>query len=170
MSVPVDSGAPHDVRSHQLAVSVAVVTLLLGTADLLFACTYWHSLFGVPPSRIAQNIASGLLGKRAFLGGGNTVGLGVLLHYGIMAAMVGVYYAAARRVAALIQHPWFCGTLYGAALFIVMNLIVLPLSAVPKPPVVMSWVISSIVAHLIIGVAIALSARRASRRLGYPGP
>lgn len=166
MSVPVDSGAPQDVRSDQLAVFPAVVILLLATADLLFACTYWYALFGVPPSRIAQNIASGLLGKRAFLGGGNTVGLGVLLHYGIMAVMVGVYYLAARRMTALVQRPWLCGVLYGAALFIVMNLVVVPLSAVPKPPVVMSWVVSSIVVHLIIGLAIALSARRAARRLG----
>jgi len=166
MSVPVDSGAPQNVRSYQLAISAAFVTLLLATADLLFACTYWHTLFGVPPSRIAQNIASGLLGKRAFLGGGNTVGLGVLLHYAMMTAMVGAYYLATARIAALVRRPWLYGPLYGAALFIVMNLIVVPLSAVPKPPVVMSWVASSIVVHVLIGLAIALSARRASRRLG----
>jgi hypothetical protein len=166
MSVPVESGAPQYVHHHQLMISVAVVTLLLATVDLLFACTYWHTLFGVPASRVVQNVAAGLLGKRAFLGGGNTVGLGVLLNYGIMAVMVGVYYAAARRMAALVQRPWMWGTLYGATLFIVMNLIVVPLSAVPKPPVVVSWIASSVVLHLIIGIAIALSARRIYRRLG----
>jgi hypothetical protein len=83
-----------------------------------------------------------------------------------MAAMVGVYYAAARRLVALVQRPWLYGLLYGAGLFIVMNLIVVPLSAVPKQPVVMSWVVSSVVVHLLIGIAIAVSARRASRRLG----
>jgi uncharacterized membrane protein YagU involved in acid resistance len=169
MSVPVESGAPHYVHNHQLVISVAVATLLLATVDLLFACSYWHTLFGVPASRVMQNVAAGLLGKRAFLGGGNTVAMGVLLNYGIMAVMVSVYYVVARRVAALVQRPWLCGALYGATLYIVMNLIVVPLSAVPKPPVVVSWIVSSIVLHLIIGIAIAFSARRVSHSLGYPG-
>ncbi|WP_284319519.1 hypothetical protein [Dyella acidisoli] len=161
MSVPVDSGAPQDLRGQGVVISAAVVMLMLATADLLFACTYWYSKFGVPPARIAQNIASGLLGKHAFVGGGSTAALGVLLHYAMMAAMVGVYYVAAGRLVVLTQRPWLYGALYGALLFIVMNLIVVPLSAVPKAPVVMSWIISSIVVHVIIGLAIALSARRA---------
>jgi len=161
MSVPVDSGMPQDLRGQGLVISAVAVTLLLATADLLFACTYWYSKFGVPPSRIAQNIASGLLGKQAFVGGGSTAALGVLLHYAMMAAMVGVYYAASRRIVVLTQQPWLYGVLYGVLLFILMNLIVVPLSAVPKAPVVMSWIISSVVVHVIIGLVIALSARRA---------
>lgn len=161
MSIPVDSGVPLGVGGYRIAISVTLVTLVLATADLLFAGTYWNAMFGVPPSRIAQNIASGLLGKRSFVGGGNTVMLGVLLHYAMMAVMVGVYYAAACRLGMLVQRPWLYGALYGVLLFIVMNLIVVPLSAVPKAPVVMSWVISSVVVHVIIGLVIALCARRA---------
>lgn len=137
------------------------VVLALASADLLFAGTYWHTLYGVPPARTVQNIASGLLGKRAFAGGNGTVLLGAVLHYAIMAAMVAAYYVAAERIKGLVDRPWLYGTLYGVVLFVVMNLVVVPLSAMPKAPVVPSWIVSSIVVHVVIGLAIALSARRA---------
>ncbi|RDS80108.1 hypothetical protein DWU98_14435 [Dyella monticola] len=140
---------------------MTIVVLALATADLIFACTYWHGLYGVAPARVAQNIAAGLLGKRAFAGGSSTVLLGGLLHYAIMAAMVGVYYLASRRVLALIERPWLYGALYGVMLYAVMNLMVVPLSAAPKAPFVPSWMVGSIVVHLIIGVVTALSARAA---------
>lgn len=137
------------------------VVLALASVDLLFAGTYWHTLFGVPPARTVQNIAAGLLGKRAFAGGNGTVLLGVLLHYAMMAAMVAAYYLTAERMKGLVERPWLYGTLYGVVLFVVMNLIVVPLSAMPKAPVVPSWIVSSIAMHVVIGLAIALSARRA---------
>ena len=163
MSISLDSSAPLGSRPLRGMRFAALVILLLATADLLFACTYWHVLHGVPPVRIPQNIAAGLLGVRAFAGGGSTVALGVLLHYGIMAVMVAVYALLARRMMVLIERPWVFGLLYGAVLFVVMNLIVLPLSAAPKAPVMPGWIVSSIVVHLVIGVAIALSARRTIR-------
>lgn len=161
MSIPFDSGAPGHLSAQRTVLFAVLVTLALATADLLFACTFWRTLYQVPPGRIMQNIAAGLLGKSAFAGGGQTKALGVLLHYAIMGVMVGVYYLASRRMPGLIQRPWLYGCLYGVALFVVMNLIVVPLSAAPKAPVVASWIASSVVVHVIIGMAIALSARRA---------
>lgn len=161
MSVPFDSGASGQLRAHPTMLFALLVIVALATADLLFACSFWYGLYRVPPTRILQNIAAGLLGKRAFLGGGNAVALGALLHYAIMAVMVGVYYLANRRVDALVERPWLYGCLYGLGLFVVMNLVVVPLSAVPKAPVPTSWIVSSIGVHVIIGLAIALSAQRA---------
>ncbi|GGA47414.1 hypothetical protein [Dyella nitratireducens] len=162
MSVPFDSGAPSHLRAQRIVLFAVLVALALATADLLFACTFWQALYHVPPLRIMQNIAAGLLGKRAFLGGSSTVVLGALLHYAIMGVMVGVYYLASRRRRVLIERPWLYGSLYGLVLFVVMNLIVVPLSAAPKAPVVLSWIVSSIVVHVFIGLVIALSARRAT--------
>lgn len=161
MSVSFDSGAPRDLRAQRIVLFI-VVTLALGTADLLFACTFWHALYGVPAVRVLQGIAAGLLGKSAFLGGDSTAALGALLHYAIMGAMVGVYDFACRRGAALIERPWLYGSLYGLVLYAVMNLIVVPLSAAPKTPVLSVWIASSIVVHVIIGLVIALSAQRAA--------
>lgn len=148
-------------RNYRMLLSAVVVTILLATADLIFAGTFWHQLYGLAPSRLLQNIASGLLGKPAFGGGINTALMGALLHYVMMFMMVGAYYLAARRFTGLSTYPWRYGSLYGVLLYIVMNEIVLPLSAAPKTPFVMSWILSSIVVHWLIGVVIAHGARRA---------
>jgi hypothetical protein len=151
----------HAPRTYRMLLSVIVVTALLGTADLIFAGSYWHLLYGLAPTSLLQSIASGLLGKPAFAGGLNTASLGLLLQYAMMFMMVGAYYLVARRFAGLCRYPWRYGILYGVVLYIVMNEIVLPLSAAPKTPFVLSWILSSIVVHLIIGVVTAHSARRA---------
>jgi hypothetical protein len=137
--------------------SALQLTLVLATADLLFACSYWRGLYGVPPTRVMQGIAAGLLGKRAFVGGAGTAALGGLLHYLIMGVMVGAYYAASRRMAGLSARPWLYGSLYGCSLYLVMNLIVVPLSAAPKAPLLPGWIVSSLLVHLALGWVIALT-------------
>jgi hypothetical protein len=163
MSVSVNPSAAQGPLAGHIVLFTIWVVLALASADLLFAGTYWHSLYGVPPSRTVQNIASGLLGKRAFAVGNGTVLLGALLHYAIMGAMVATYYVMAGKMKGLVERPWLYGLLYGVVLFIVMNLVVVPLSAMPKAPVVPSWIVSSVVVHVIIGLAIALTARHAFR-------
>ncbi|WP_233839848.1 hypothetical protein [Dyella sp. 2HG41-7] len=161
MSIPVDSSGLHVLRARRVVMFAAIVTVALAVADLIFASTYWYATHSVPPMRLAQNIASGLLGKRAFMGGDATASLGVLLHFAIMAVMVGVYYLASRRMNALIERPLFYGALYGVALYVVMNGIVLPLSAAPASPSIPSWILASILMHMIIGLVIAWSASKA---------
>lgn len=135
---------------------------VLGTLDIVFATSYWHLLYGLPASRVLQGIAAGMLGPGAFLGGMRTSALGLLLHYGIMLAMVGAYYAISRSVVALRRRPWIFGPLYGLLLYGLMNDLVLPLSAAPRTPFVASWVVSSVVVHvLVVGLPIALTARAA---------
>jgi Na+/alanine symporter len=115
-SAPLRSGK----KSARLAIGVG--GLIAGTLDLLQACI----LFGW---RIPLAIAGGLLGRQAFHGGVGTYVLGVLLHFFIASSAAAVYYAASRRLDFLIEHPLVCGLFFGAAVQEVMNLIVLPLSA-----------------------------------------
>lgn len=157
MSVPVDSAIATDLRDRRMLSSALLLTLVLATADLLFACSYWRGLYGVSPTRVMQGVAAGLLGKRAFAGGASTAVLGGLLHYLIMGVMVGTYYAASRRMAGLSERPWLYGVLYGCSLYLVMSLIVVPLSAAPKTPLLPGWIVSSLLVHLVLGWVIALT-------------
>jgi hypothetical protein len=166
MSTPhIDSHAWHGSGPmNRYVLSAIAIVFLLATGDLIFACTYWHVTYDVPPSRLIQNIASGLLGKRAFAGGEDTVMLGVVLQYFMIALMVGTYYVVSRRIKALNAKPWVWGPLYGLVLYVTMNHVVVPLSAAPKGPVIASWIILSIVVHLVIGVTVALGARWAANK------
>ena len=111
-----------------LPAALALGTLAVGTLDGLDALVFF-GLRGVPPVRVLQSIASGLLGPAAFQGGGATAALGVLLHFLIAAGVVSTYVLASRRLPALAGRPWLLGPLYGLAVFAVMYGGVLPLSA-----------------------------------------
>jgi hypothetical protein len=166
MSTPrTDSQAWHSSGPmNRYILSAALIVFVLATSDLIFACTYWRVTHDVPPPRLIQNIASGLLGKRAFAGGENTVLLGVVLQYFMISLMVGTYYAASTQIKALNAKPWVWGLLYGIVLYTVMNHVVVPLSAAPRGPVIASWIILSIVVHLVIGVTVAFGARWAANK------
>lgn len=138
-------------------------TVFVGTLDLVFACGYWRLLHGVPPTRIIQVIASGVLGRRSFDEGGASVLLGLFLQYAISFVMVWAYYAVSGWVPALIRRGiWIYGVLYGLWLYVAMNDIVVPLSAAMKGSTIASWVVGSILeSALLIGPPIAWIARRA---------
>jgi hypothetical protein len=119
----------------------------------------------VPAQRILQSVAAGLLGKASFEGGTATAALGLGLHYFIASSMSVTYYLVSRRWPVLRRRPVLLGAAYGLLLYGIMNYIVVPLSAAghggPKNPL---WVGLNILVHmLLIGVPIALFARRAGR-------
>jgi uncharacterized membrane protein YagU involved in acid resistance len=141
--------------------------LVAGTLDITYACLFWAWKSNVPPRRILQSVAAGLLGEASFEGGKETAALGLALHYLIALSMSVVYYLAARRWELLRTKPLLCGAGYGLLLYAVMNYVVVPLSAAKsgsKDPV---WITLSIAVHaLLIGVPIALFARRAQQQEG----
>lgn len=106
-------------------ISAAAVAGLL---DLTFAAALWYPM-GVAPTTIFQSIASGLLGPSAFAGGWRTALIGIGLHFLIMAVIASIY--AALVPPRLKPRPLLTGALYGLAIWLGMNLIVVPLSAAP---------------------------------------
>ena len=104
--------------------------LVVGILDLLDALVFF-GFRGVAPIRIPQSIAAGLLGRNAFAGGLATAALGLVLHFLIATAIVATFVALVRRVPRL-RRPWLLwGALYGIAVYLVMNRVVIPLSASP---------------------------------------
>jgi uncharacterized membrane protein YagU involved in acid resistance len=83
-------------------------------------------ILGGNPTGIWQSVASGLIGKSAFDGGTATAVLGLALHFFIAFVMALVYVLASRRLPVLIARPIVMGMLYGLALYVVMNFVVVP--------------------------------------------
>ena len=103
---------------------------LAGVLDLTWALVT-ASLQGRAPLRVLHSIASGVLGKAAYTGGVATAALGVVLHFAIACGACGVYYAASRRLPLLVRRPVVTGPIYGVGVYLVMSLVVVPLSAAP---------------------------------------
>jgi len=132
--------------------------LIAGSLDLTQACI----LFGWD---IPLSIAAGLLGPKAEHGGVATYVLGVLLHFLIALTFAAFYYAASRRLNFLVEHPLVCGFFYGAAVEDVMNLAVVPLSALHATgPYELRDLIQGLLVHMVvIGLPISFSVRRFAR-------
>jgi hypothetical protein len=136
---------------------IAVGGLSAGTLDLLQACV----LFGW---RIPLVIAAGLLGRQAVHGGAGTYLMGVILHFFIACSASSIYYAFSRKLTFMKEHWIVCGLFFGGAVENVMNLVVLPVSALhARGPYELRDLILGLVVHMIvIGLPIAYSVHRLS--------
>jgi hypothetical protein len=147
-------------KPRGVGLTIALATAVAGVLDITDACLYYGITKAVPPDRIFQSVASGLLGKAAYAGGAATAALGLALHFAIMAVMVTAYVLASLRLPILTKRPIVMGLGYGLATYLVMNYVVLPLSAVGgKGPFVLANFINGVFAHLVlVGLTIALIA------------
>lgn len=103
--------------------------ITVGTLDILDAIIFF-GMRGVEPVQVFHSIAAGLIGRAAATAGGlTTAALGLLLHFGIATTVVAIYFVVSRWLPFLVRHPVVGGILYGPVVFLVMNLVVLPLSA-----------------------------------------
>jgi hypothetical protein len=154
------NGAPPDShKAGSIRTAIIVGGLVAGLLDAILAFVMFG--WGMP-----RGIASGLLGKRAFDGGAATWALGLALHFVVALLAATVYCAASRRLPFLKVHFILSGLCYGVGVYLVMNLVVLPLSAFPLPvgPFTVSALIHGLVGHmLIIGLPISVSLRLFSR-------
>ncbi len=132
-----------------------------GAFDITYACVAYWLMRDVPPLRIFQSVASGVLGKDSFTGGAQSAVLGGVLHFTMATLMAGGFVLAARVVPALLRRPVLFGLLYGVGLFFLMNYVVVPLSAIHGKPPPQPFYAMGIAIHAFgVGLPIALIASR----------
>lgn len=138
--------------------------LVVGTIDILEIIVF-TSVRGVPPQRVLQSVASGLLGREAYAGGNATAILGLLLHFVIAFAAVGAYQVASRRFRWLVRSPVLWGLVYGLLVYALMDLVVVPLSAAALGPRTLESVLNGVAVHMLgVGLPAAFFARAAAPR------
>jgi len=143
--------------------TILLAWIVAGTLDVTAACTYYPLTANVTARQILQGIASGVLGAQAFQGGNATAALGLGLHYVIAFTWTVFFYFLASNIRALTRHPLIVGPLYGTFVWLVMNLIVLPLSNVAHRPLrLQPSIIGAVILMICIGTPIA---NRVGRRL-----
>jgi len=145
--------------------------LLAGVIDGASAVYFfgWNMPYG---------IASGLLGTKAYPanGAGPSIWvLGLALHFVIALAIAAIYCGASRWLDFLPKHFIAGGIFCGIGAFLVMNLVVLPLSAVAFPigPFTVKALRTALIMRpFLVGWPISISlwffARRAARTAALP--
>jgi len=111
-----------------------------------------------------QSVAGGLYGAETFKGGYKTAAIGLAIHFFIATTATAVYYLASRRLKFMVSQAILSGILYGIAVWLVMYLVVLPLSAWKTSTYAFKAVITGILIHILfVGLPIALVVRRFSK-------
>ena len=152
-------------QSFSVGRALVTGTLTVGILDILDAFIFF-GLRGAKPIGILQSIASGVLGRASYQGGMRTALLGLALHFVIAFGVVATYLIATRLVPALNRHPWVYGLMYGVAVYVVMNFVVVPMSAAalgsgPTPVIVR---VNGLLIHMFgVGLPAALVAARTVR-------
>jgi len=140
--------------------AILLTGLIAGTIDIAQALIQFG--LGTP-----YGIAAALLGHDAVAGRGPALWiLGMALHFFIATTATAIYYLASRRLAFLTEHPLVCGLVYGMAVENVMNLVVLPLSALHATgPYELHDLLNGIITHMItVGLPIAYGLRYFTRK------
>jgi hypothetical protein len=136
--------------------------LIIGILHLSIQSWFVYSVLEKNPFiSVLQYVASGAMGNAAFAGGPATALLGLLLEFIMTTIIAGVFILSADRIPLLRRHVVIGSLLYGFGVFIVMNFIVLPLSAAPPLPAPPMWLFIEIILEhiLLIGLPLGLLVR-----------
>ncbi|MCC6918870.1 MAG: hypothetical protein IT548_06670 [Alphaproteobacteria bacterium] len=133
-----------------------------GAIDLAYAMIASYFISHMMPDALLRVIAGGLFGRAIIADGGlGYAALGAVLHFGIAVIMALAFCGASSFVPILLRFWFVSGPLYGAVLYLTMNYVVLPLSALAVTKHPEGWrMAGELVSHMAgVGPAIALSAR-----------
>src|SRR6185369_15178567 len=104
--------------------------LAIGILDFLDASIFFPNYFEITVQRVWQGVAAGILGRDAAIAGGwNTAVLGMFLHFCVAFSIATSYFLAARYLV-IVRRPVIVGLLFGIVANLVMQHIVIPLSAI----------------------------------------
>src|SRR5262245_5489069 len=141
--------------------AIVIGGLIGGALDLDFAVSF-AALNGVPPVKLLQSVASGAFGSSASDGGQTTAFAGFAIHFVLSLLWAALFAFLASRIEPLRRNAIVSGALFGILVFFMMRLVVLPLSAFPRPVSFnMPASFYDLLSHMFLfGVPIALAYRR----------
>ena len=149
-------------RNSLLRLSV-IGGIIIGLLHLIIENWLVFSLlYKSPFVSVLQFIASAALGNAAFTGGLTTALLGVLFHFFTAFVIATVFIFSADRIPFLRRNLILGSILYGFGAFVVMDFIVLPLSAAPALPAPTPFqLIETIIDHILtIGLPLGILLQR----------
>ena len=105
--------------------------LLAGFLDISAAFIDAYASRGTAPTRVLQFIASGVFGRSAFSGGQAMALWGCVFHFFFASTWSSLFFLMYPRINFLGKRWIASGILYGVFVWIMMNMVVLPLSNTP---------------------------------------
>jgi len=138
-----------------------ITVLIAGTLDILSAYANIFIRTGRISRKMFQYIAGGALGlKNSLTGGAPVILLGVFFHYFIVFCFTVFFFFLYRKNRFFGLNKYIAALIYGIFIWAVMNLVVLPLSALPSPKLDPGRAVEdALILAIMIGLPVSLSAR-----------
>lgn len=156
----------HEERSehpHPVARGILLGGLVSGLIDFVYA-TSQAAFKGRSMLLPWKGVASGLLGAAARDGGAGVALLGVVFHFLFTFSAAAILSLIVSRLPWFTRRPLITGVLFGFGFLLVMNYVILPLSAIGRPIYVGQGFLTAIFGHVImIGLPVAWFVTRGVR-------
>jgi hypothetical protein len=141
--------------------AVLIAWLVAGTLDIAAASIQFYLRTGKGPAPVLRYIASAFFGPEALKGGTTMAATGLLFHYIIAFLFTLFFFWLYPRVGIARKNIFVSGLLYGVFVWIIMNLVIVPMSRVPTADWTFKKVsISMLILMFCIGLPIALICAR----------
>jgi len=143
-------------KAPRLFIIILWTGFLVGSLDGLGATINYLVSGNKDAAKLFQFIASGAFGKAAYSGGAAMVFMGVMFHYIVAYLFTVFFFLIAGKIKLLSRKKLLSGILYGIFIWLIMNLLILPLTRIPPCMLHFKPVVIGI-AILIIAIGIPLS-------------
>lgn len=137
---------------------ILTAVLIAGTLDIIAAMTQFYIMRKINPVPVVlRYIATGVFGPEAMKGGVGMMLAGLLFHYLIVLGCVLVFYFLYPRIKMMRTNKLLTGVVYGMLVWVVTNLVIVPLSLVKRGPMTFqSATIAMLILVFMIGIPISL--------------
>ena len=152
--------------------TVILAAFLAGLLDLVAAIIVYSVFMNKTTAlKIMQSVASGVFGPAAYSGGLTMAVYGIVFHFIISLIFTVFYFFIYPRIAFLRQERVLSGIVYGVFIWLVMNLIVLPIAfSGLLPSHLPSAIIGMAIVVIAVGLPISLIAHFYFRRTALNRP
>ncbi len=153
------------VKKDRAVKIIFLAGLLAGSLDILSAFIDHYIQSGKGPEGVLRFVASGAFGQEAFTGGDQMIVFGLLFHFIIAFCFTIFFYWLYQTVPFFRRNIFVTAILYGLFIWVVMNLIVVPLSNINKYPFhAINAVKSSLILICMIGLPLTLIVKFFSKK------
>ncbi len=142
---------------------IALSALLVGSLDLFTSCAIFVKRSGRPFTDVLLYIASAIFGPAAYNGQPMMPWWGVIFHYAIAFIFTTLFFMLYPLIRKGIRNTFLIAILYGIFIWIVMNLLVLPVSHVKMVPYTAFGIsVGTLILIIMIGLPLSVVADRVS--------
>jgi hypothetical protein len=140
--------------------SILWSTLIVGILDALAAIIVYGIFYKYNPIQIYQFVSSALLGNDAYNGGIPIALLGLTFHFFVAFLSSYLFIELYPQLAILRQNKIIGGLTFGFIVWVVMNLIIIPLTKIPASKFDIVSVLAILWHMFLVGLPISIIAQK----------